>query len=251
MANTVDVKQIIEVMKNHRSIRAYQKKAIPSDIVQEIMTVSQRASTSSNIQAYSIIKVDDAQKRKTIYEVTGNQQHVLNAPLFFVFCCDLSRLKLVGKLNDFEFNTDHIESFLIGTVDATLAAQNMLVAAEFHGLGGVYIGAIRNDMERVKDLLNLPPYVAPLFGMCLGYPAEEPDVKPRLPLKTVFHQDSYDADTAEADIREYDKLMRDYYQTRSFNKRDADWSVDIETKFKTPRRTNIKDVLLKQKFGLD
>ncbi|VEI46017.1 nitroreductase A [Actinobacillus equuli] len=80
---------------------------------------------------------------------------------------------------------------VIGAVDTGIFAQNVLLAAESVGLGGVYIGALRNDVAKVAEVLGLPKYCVPLVGMCLGYPAQDPALKPRLPATLVYYEDQY------------------------------------------------------------
>ncbi|SUG89245.1 oxygen-insensitive NADPH nitroreductase [Salmonella enterica subsp. enterica] len=75
--------------------------------------------------------------------------------------------------------------------DTAMMGQNALTAAESLGLGGVYIGGIRNNIESVTELLKLPKHVLPLFGLCLGWPADNPDLKPRLPAELVVHENQY------------------------------------------------------------
>jgi len=119
------------------------------------------------------------------------------------------------------------EQLITATVDCALFAQNLLVGAESLGIGGVYIGGIRNQIQAVSDLLALPHLVYPVFGMCLGYPAQDPEIKPRLPLPMVLKTDHYD-DSADRDsMEEYDELVRDYYRTRTGGNKDMAWSEQI------------------------
>ena len=102
-----------------------------------------------------------------------------------------------------------------------------MTAARSLGIEGVYIGGIRNQIQAVSDLLSLPDLVYPVFGMCLGYPAQNPQVKPRLPLSVILKTDRYDDEQDEANIREYDELVREYYRTRTGGNKDTAWSEQI------------------------
>ena len=186
MGNT----DILNSIANHRSIRSFSDKKVSDEMLLQLVTAAQTAPTSSNVQAYSLIRVKDPEKRQAIATIAGNQKHVVEAPVFLVFCADLYRLKQAGELDGREFNTDYMETFIVSTVDTALVAQNLLVAAELTGLGGVYIGAVRNDMKKVTELLELPPYTYPLFGMCIGYPNLDkyPDKKPRISAESILHQ---------------------------------------------------------------
>ncbi len=120
-----------------------------------------------------------------------------------------------------------MEQFIIATVDVALAAQNAVVAAESLGLGICYIGAIRNDPQTVSDLLQLPSHVYPVFGLCLGHPAQDPEVKPRLPLEVVLKEERYDDEGDKAGIEAYDEAMRAYYRSRSGGTKDSCWSEEM------------------------
>lgn len=114
-----------------------------------------------------------------------------------------------------------------------MMGQNALTAAESLGLGGVYIGGIRNNIESVTELLKLPKHVLPLFGLCLGWPADNPDLKPRLPAALVVHENQYQP-LDEKLLARYDEQLAEYYLTRGSNTRRDTWSDHI-------RRTLIKE----------
>ena len=119
------------------------------------------------------------------------------------------------------------EQFIIATVDTALYAQNMVVAAESVGLGICYIGALRNDPARVTEILDLPQQVYPVFGLCLGYPDQDPEVKPRLPLSVVLKENSYSTDGEVEAIAAYDEEMRAYYAARTANQKAQGWSEQM------------------------
>lgn len=153
-------------------------------------------------------------------ELSGQQQHVAEAPEFLVWCADLSRIQtaISGRLDEHNDNIELTENFIVSTVDAALAAQNSAIAAESMGLGILYVGGIRNDITTVSKLLQLPRYVYPLFGLCIGYPAEAPLLRPRLPLDAVLHENSYDNEKQLSAIQQYDQEMIDYVSQRSAGK---------------------------------
>jgi hypothetical protein len=119
--------------------------------------------------------------------MSGGQQHVARAAEFWVFCADFNRLLQICP----DAQLGLAEQLLLGAVDTAMMAQNALVAAESLGLGGVYIGGIRNSIEEVTELLKLPQHVLPLFGLCLGWPADNPEVKPRMPAAMLVHENAY------------------------------------------------------------
>ena len=169
----------IELIKRHRSIRKYKPDPLTAEQIAAIVSAAQMASTSSNVQAYSVIGVTDPAKKKRLAELSGNQAYVEQCPLFLVWCADLHRLKLACAKQHTEMMHGMMENFIIATVDTALAAQNAALAAESMGLGIVYIGGIRNNPQGVVECLSLPELVYPVFGMCVGYPDQEPEIRPR------------------------------------------------------------------------
>ncbi|EQU15281.1 oxygen-insensitive NADPH nitroreductase [Escherichia coli HVH 198 (4-3206106)] len=125
------------------------------------------------------------------------------------------------------------------------SAQNALTAAESLGLGGVYIGGLRNNIEAVTELLKLPQHVLPLFGLCLGWPADNPDLKPRLPASILVHENSYQPLDKDA-LAQYDEQLAEYYLTRGSNNRRDTWSDHIRRTIIKESRPFILDYLHKQ-----
>uniref|UniRef100_UPI00257E1362 oxygen-insensitive NADPH nitroreductase n=1 Tax=Aeromonas sp. TaxID=647 RepID=UPI00257E1362 len=121
----------------------------------------------------------------------------------------------------------YIEQLLIGAIDGALMAQNALLAAQSLGLGGVYIGGIRNNPAAVSEALGLPDLVIPLFGLCLGHPAQVPEQKPRLPRALVVHENHYQAELDRPLLARYDQQIEAYYQARSSNNKQQTWSSQI------------------------
>lgn len=243
--------QTIELLMQHRSIRQFQPKPVEEEKLQIIVQAAQRASSSSNVQAYSVIAVMDPDTKQKLAELSGNQKNVLECPLFLVWCADLYRNQVVAEgegLENPSFGTT--ENFIIATVDAALAAQNAAVAAESLGLGIVYVGGIRNNIRAVTELLGLPKLVYPVFGMCVGYPNQDPGLKPRLPIEAVLHREKYNTE-ATAEVKKYDAIMREYYLERTAGKRDTTWSKDIAAKYSRKDRIEMRDFLQGQGFMLE
>lgn len=220
------VNQTIDLLMKHCSIRKYSAENITQEQLHAIIAAGQQASTSSNMQAYSIIRITDKQLRQQFAELSGQQQHVVEAAEFLVWCADLWRIHAAvsERLDEENNNLELTENFIVSTVDAALAAQNSAIAAESMGLGILYVGGIRNKIKQAAELLQLPRYVYPLFGMCIGYPLEEPLRRPRLPLETVLHENSYSREKQQAGIEQYDQQLLDYVKQRSGGKQQFSWS---------------------------
>jgi len=241
---------LIDVMRQHRSIRSFTGQAVPDHLLQEIIMAAQFASTSNFVQAYTIIQVTDQEKRKKIAELAGPQPWVEQCPLFLVFCADLKRARKACRKHGVSMASGYTEQFIIATVDAALVAQNTLLAAESLGLGGVYIGGIRNDPQLVCELLAIPDLVYPVFGMCLGYPAEMPEQKPRLPLEIILRKDSHGAGEEEPLLEDYDQRCRQYYRLRSNAGRQECWTRQVADMMSYPLRPHMRAFLEKKGFVL-
>jgi FMN reductase (NADPH) len=239
---------VTRLLQRHRSIRKFKPDEVSEQTLEAIVRSAQMASTSSNVQAYSVIAVTNPETKRALSAVAGNQQHVESCPVLLVWCADLSRDKLACEREGVEMVSGTMENFIVATVDVALAAQNAAIAAESLGLGIVYIGGIRNNLREATRLLNVPKLVYPVFGMCLGYPDHESGVRPRLPLRAVLHRETYD-ETAQAEsIDEYDRRTRDYYIERTGGKRDTTWSKEMADKFKRPARAYMRAYLEEQGF---
>ena len=241
--------QVIDQIKSHRSIRKFRRDPINNEKLLAIIEAAGAAATSNFIQAYSVIRVTNMKNRKQIAELAGSQSWVETSPLFLVFCADLKRSEEACLYENKKMVSGFTEQFIIATVDVTLAAQNAMIAAESLGLGGVYIGGIRNDPEKVCELLKIPKHVYPVFGMCLGYPDEKPEQKPRLPVNVILKEDYYYDD--QTDLKRYNKTCKDYYQNRSNGSRNDTWTRQISDIMSDPApRPHMKEFLKKKGFGI-
>ncbi|WP_281885006.1 oxygen-insensitive NADPH nitroreductase [Paenibacillus sp. YYML68] len=242
--------ETIQLLQQHRSIRKFKHTPLTTEQVEAIVMSAQMASTSSNVQAYTIMAVDDSALKQALSELAGNQAYVAECGLFLVFCADLSRLDKAAQRNGEQLYAN-TESFIVATVDASLAAQNAAIAAEALGLGICYIGGIRNAMEEVSELLALPPLVYPVFGLCIGEPDQQPERRPRLPMASVLHRNRYDKAAVEDGIDAYDQTMQAYYLERTRGKTMTNWSRGIADKYGKPMRVRVKPYLEAQGFRLD
>lgn len=231
----------IELLRSHRSIRHFTDAPVSDEQRAEIIASAQAASTSSFLQCTSIIRITDPALREQLVPLTGGQQHVAQAAEFWVFCADFNRHLQICP----QAQLGLAEQLLIGVVDTALLAQNALIAAESLGLGGVYIGGLRNSIEAVTELLALPQHVLPLFGLCLGWPADNPDIKPRMPAAMLVHENHYQP-LDNALLADYDEQLAYYYLSRGSNARRDTWSDHIRRTIVKESRPFILDYLHKQ-----
>jgi FMN reductase (NADPH) len=243
--------EIIEAITGHRSIRRFRADPVDDATLDALIACAQAAPTSSHKQAYSVIRVDDSATRAILAEIAEEEEWLPIAPLVLVWCADLNRVRTVVHAAGQPAAYDNMEEFMVAVIDATLAATYAYVAAELIGLGGVLVGGLRNDPARVTEALRLPELVAPLFGMCLGFPDEDPQVKPRLPRPVVLHQDTYDPTGLVAEIAAYDDIVSSYYQERETNRRRTTWTSEMIRKFAQPERPHMRAFLESQGFRFD
>jgi nitroreductase len=241
---------IIDLMKAHRSIRKFADREVDDQTLEAIVAAAQCAATSHFVQAYTVIRVRDMAKRQAIARLAGPQDWVAQAPVFLVFCADFNRLEVVCRIHDTAAEKGWAEQFVTTTVDTALLAQNVLLAAESMGLGGVFIGGIRNDPQTVCDLLAIPDQVYPVFGMCLGWPAHDPPPKPRLPVEAVLFDDRYPEKHDRAALDEYDRVTNHYYLNRDSNLRDETWTRQMADFMGKVIRPHMKGFLEKKGFCL-
>ncbi|WP_323753318.1 oxygen-insensitive NADPH nitroreductase [Marinobacter sp.] len=240
----------IELLKSHRSIRKFKDQQIPRELFEDLIRAGQSAATSSHVQAYTLIHVVNPESRARLAELAGGQPYVESASDFLVFCADMKRSTEAAERSGADVTRGMTEQLLVASVDVALMAQNMVVAAESVGLGICYIGGIRNNPQEVSELLKLPEHVYPVFGLCLGYPDQNPEVKPRLPLASILKQDVYDDSSDEALVAEFDDTMARYYRERTGGNKSTNWSEQLKPLFTSKLRAHMKEFLNKRGFGI-
>jgi nitroreductase len=203
--------EVIACLLQHRTVRAYRPDALPPGTLETLVAAAQSAATSSNMQAWSVVAVTEQAAKAVLARLAGNQKQIEQAPLVMVWVADLSRLQRVGDgLGQSCEALPFFEAFLFAAVDAGLAAQNAIVAAESLGLYTCYIGALRNDVELVASTLGLPPGAVGIVGLCVGYEdasAGAAMVKPRLPQSVVLHRERYSTAAEPEGNAAYDRAL--------------------------------------------
>jgi nitroreductase len=238
---------VLELLMRHRSVRRYTADPIPAETLTAVIRAGQGAASSSFIQAYSIVRVTHPAARAELARAAGGQPWIEQAAEFLVFCADLRRVDTACRQAGAGALEGWTEHALAAVIDTALMAQGCLIAAESLGLGGVFIGGLRNDPEIVAAQLALPDLVTPLFGLCLGWPAEDPAVKPRLPLALILHEDEYRDPDPEA-LADYDRLLADYYVRRTRHARVDDWSATTARAVQGKKREHLLEFLRRRGF---
>ena len=243
--------ETINLLQNHSSVRKFKNKPLTDEQVNHIFKSANQVSSFSLLQAVSIIRITDEDTRKAIMELSGPQSYIQEASEFWIFVSDFNRNHQIAPNVDITYT----EFLQIGAVYVGLMAQNAMIAAESMGLGDVYIGGVRLNIEKLSELLELPKYVIPLVGLCIGYPAEEKaQLKPRLPKEVVMHHNKYEEFSLE-DIEDYDQEMKKYYENRPIRapftaKKVKGWSDHIDDHLERSIQPNMLSYLNKQGYAV-
>ena len=230
------------LMKSHSSVRRFKEQEIPQADLTEILTAAQMASSWKNFQSYSVIVVRSQEKKDALFELVP-QEAIRQSAAFLLFVGDLNRAEKGARLHTDIFQPQGVEGLLITSVDAALAGQNALLAAESLGYGGVIIGLVRYKSVELAELFKLPDYTYPVFGIALGVPNQQHEVKPRLPLENVVFEEEYQEQSTEA-IEAYDRVQTEYAGTRA----TTTWSQRLAEQFGNLEPSSTRENLEQKKL---
>lgn len=232
----------INLMQSHFSVRKFKAEKVTDEQLRTIINAGRSASNWMNFQSYSVIVVRDKAKKQMFYDLL-KQESILSSDVFLVFVGDLNRASQAAKYHQKDFSPQGVDRLLISSVDASLAAQNTLLAAESIGLGGVIIGMIRTQSEEFSKILNLPKYTYPLVAISLGVPDELHPVKPRLPYGSVVFKEQY-PDQMNDFIEDFDKIQAEYAKTRQATL----WSERLSNYFENAENPSTQKNLIEKKL---
>lgn len=181
----------MDFLFQHRSIRQYKKDEIANDLLNRIIEAGTRASTTGNMQLYSVVVTREPENKARLAPLHFNQTAVIQAPVLLTVCADVNRFNRWCEFRNADASYDHFLWMINAVIDAMLFAQNICVAAETQGLGICYMGTTLYHATEISDVLSLPGGVLPVTTITMGYPASEPGLTDRLPLEAVVHYESY------------------------------------------------------------
>ena len=241
-------RSLIDVQMAHRSVRSFTGEAIDENTLRRLLEAGTRASTSSNMQAYTVISITDTDLKTRIAGLCADQKQIHESAAFCVFCADLHKLVLACKLHN--VSTDAVgqaEALLVAVVDVALVMQNVAIAAESLGFGICMIGAMRNHPPKVAEALHLPKNVMAIAGMCIGRPVDEGEVKPRFDLDATLHLNRYRSDDElVALLRAYDEQQVHWYQQRGMHTADPRWTAVMAKRLPAVEKRETVGRFLKQ-----
>jgi nitroreductase len=236
----------IQTIHAHRSIRKYTNQPINDQLLNKILEAGTRASTTGNMQVYSIIVTTKDDIKKALSPAHFNQPSITQAPVVLTFCADYNRFNKWCRQRNAEPGYNNFLSFITGAIDALLAAQNVCLAAESEGLGLCYFGTTTYNAGQIIDVLQLPKGVVPIATVTIGYPAESPDLTDRLPLEAVVHHETYHDYSSEAIEKIYAKKENSpvYQNFVKENHKETLAQVFTDIRYKKADNEHFSEVLL-------
>jgi len=246
------MKSLEDIFLNRTSVRRYERKAIEAEKLDFIYRAIQNTPTSYNGQQFSVISITDQPLKEKIYELTGQKQ-IKTSAVFMVFCVDFNKIKQFSEAANVEFPPfqDTMDGFMVGVIDAALAMQNAVIAAEALDLGSCCIGYTRTAAPaELAEILKLPQGVCVICGLSIGYSSEHPDLKPKQPLSLVIHSNQYRTDDLKPELMAYNEEVTKYNEVRSGDKTTNDWGSHILDYYKVALKYDIESYVRAQGFHL-
>jgi len=182
---------MLKILNNRKTIRKYQDKDVDDALIAELLEAAFRASTTGNMQLYSVVVTKDEKQKERLTPTHFNQPVFKNAPVSLTFCADYNRFNRWCEQRNAQAGCNNFFSFLTAAIDALLVAQTFAIAAESKGLGVCYLGTVTYNAKKIAEILNLPKLVVPVATITLGYPDENPDQTDRLPASALIHSETY------------------------------------------------------------
>ncbi len=254
-----DIPDAIAALLDRRVIRKYSSAAISETTMALLLSAAQSAPTKSNLQQYSIVVVRNPSVRNQIADLVPSMPWMKTAPVIVVFLGDVRRIRRLAEMRGHTYQNNNADTFMNAAVDAALAMQCFITAADHLGLGTCPISYVRNRIDDLAEILALPDGVFPIAGLCLGYPDAAGYLSMRLPQKIVVHRDHYDDSELEDDIADYDNRAHDRFALSPTKQRHTDkygvlekctWSENAARQLSLPERAGFADFLKRKAINL-
>ena len=254
-----DVPETVAQLLSRRCIRRYTDDAVPEALLDTLLACAQSAPTKSNLQQYAIIVTTDHDQRMKLADLNPDTGHMQYCPVFLTFCADMRRAKRLTERHGYPFANNNMDTFLNATVDAALAMQCFVTAAEAAGLGCAPISQVRNRMAEFCAALSIPDGVFPIAGLTLGWPAWEGRMNARLPQSAVIHREKYDDTGLDRIVDAYDARRHETNPISPDGQRHGDkygvsencmWSENVARQLSVAERSDFRKFLLGNGFDL-
>lgn len=245
------------LLATRRSHRQFRPDKIDPLLVRSLCALALCSPSKSDLQQRDIIVIEDAEQRDKLKKLIPGNQWITDAPAFLVFCANNRRHRQLHAWRGIPFVNDHLDAFFNASLDAGIALSAFVLAAEAVGLGCCPVSAIRNEAEKVSELLALPDHVFPVAGLGLGWPSDDGAISPRLPLEVTIHTDRFDDATSRESIEAYDrrraehqpiarqKFVEDFGEVEAYG-----WSEDKARQYSRPERAHFGGFIRAKGFDL-
>lgn len=245
---------MLETIFNHRSIRKFSDKKIPVPILEQILAAGTRASTTGNMQVYSMVVTTSPELKEKLWGAHFKQDMVKEAPAIVTFCADFNRFNTWCLQRNATPGYDNFLSFITAAIDALLASQNVALAAESHEMGICYLGTTTYMTERIINILKLPKFVIPITTLAIGYPDESPELTDRLPLEAIIHYETYKRFSPEQIDELYSEKESSEFTVELLRENNKETLAQVFTENRYTKKDNVAfskallEVLEKQGF---
>ena len=210
---------LLAFLENRATVRQYSDKEVSKELINRLLEVAGHASTTGNMQLYSVVVTRDAEKKKALAPTHFNQPTFTNAPVAITFCADFNRFVKWCEESGAEPGYDNEFSFFTAAIDTLLLAQTFAIAAENEGLGICYLGTTTYTAESISKILNLPKRVVPITTITVGYPKSEPAKTDRIASTSWIHEEEYKDYSAE-DIKKIFGYLAQVFTDIRYTKKD-------------------------------
>jgi nitroreductase len=235
-----------DILADRKTIRKYSSEPVDEKLLNDLITISCRASTTGNMQLYSIIINREEGKKKELAPLHFNQKMITDAPVVLTFCADFNRFNKWCQLRHAVPGYDNFLSFVTAAIDAIILAQTFCIAAEERGMGICYLGTTTYNAHKIIEVLKLPKGVVPVTTVTLGWPAEKPEQVDRLPLESVIHNETY-LDYSSEMIKDFYKEKEERADSQQFvneNNKESLAQVFTDIRYKQADNVHFSNILL-------
>ena len=247
--SNINIPDLLKTIISRSSVRKFSDKPISKELLTILLTAAQSAPSKSNLQQYSILIMQDETIKMKVADLIGNTKWALSAPVFLLFLADIRRNINITNNKGYDHKNNNVDTFMNAVIDSALSMQSLICAAEASGLGVCPISMIRNIIDEIKNICQLPKGVFPIAGLALGWPDEKAPISIRMPQDIMIHNDFYNEDNLTKKINDYDKRVFKIAPILEKKQRHVDvygvakkgtWSENIARQLSLPERNNFK-----------
>jgi len=258
--SNINIPDLLKTIISRSSVRKFSDKPIPRELLTMLLTAAQSAPSKSNLQQYSILIMQDEAIKLKVSSLIGNTKWALSAPVFLLFLADIRRNINITNNKGYDHKNNNVDTFMNAVIDSALSMQSLICAAEASGLGVCPVSMIRNIIDEIKNICQLPKGVFPIAGLALGWPDEKAPISIRMPQDIIIHNDYYNEDNLSKKINDYDERVFKVAPILEKKQRHVDiygvakkgtWSENIARQLSLPERNNFKTWLKDNGINLE